>query len=270
MFLVTVQGVLNYNNEPIGPAGVVYGGQIETGDELYIIGPKDKLIKAKVEEILKPKVDEEGKQLNPPQFDSFNAANPGELAIFRIEKEAAAKVGAGDVLSNAKPTDLNNMAAGIVNPRLKGLLLERNTNRIQNIFGLVAEEIAMSAKFLVVATFDKQIENNGLGYAKLEEDTKISLTALRDPEGRFFIPAFTDPSEVAKWEGRPADSTVVYTFDKIAEMMNDENAPTGIVINPFTDNLLLDKELILKFMEKRKEDLKERKLDEIIAKNRTE
>ena len=270
MFLVTVQGVLNFKNEPIGPAGVVYGNKIEIGDEMYIIGSKDKLLKAKVEEILKPKMDNEGKQINPPQFESFNVANPGELAVFRIEKELAAKVVACDVLSDVLPTDVNNIAAGIANPRLKGLLNERNTNRIQNIFGALAEEIAMSAKLLVVATFDKKIENNGKGFAKLDDETKINLTALCDAEGRHFIPAFTDPAEVATWEGRPADSTVVYTFDKIAEIMKDKTGPAGIVINPFTDNLMLDREMVLKFMEKRKEELKERRLDEIIAQNKTE
>lgn len=267
MFTVAVQGILNYKEQPIGPAGMLYGEKAKAGDDIYVIAPKGICHKTKIYEILKPKRKEGEATVN--EFDKVTEAEPGELVVFKIDEEVAKKTSQGMVVSNVEPTKLDNIKGFITNPRLKGLLRERDTNRIPNIFGYIAEEVAMQAPFLAVAQFSIPPEMmDEYGKAKITKDTIINVATLTDGEGNQYIPVFTEPNEVILWKERPADSTVVYSFDKLAEIADNKTGPQGFVINPFTDNLLFGKELIEKMKEKRKEDLKERKLDEIIAKNR--
>ncbi len=71
----------------------------------------------------------------------------------------------------------------------------------------------------------------------------MSFPMLTTQDGRQFYPVFIDWEEFGKWEAMKYQKpqTMIMNFDDYAAMVIDKGRGSGIVINPFSDNLLLDR-----------------------------
>lgn len=89
----------------------------------------------------------------------------------------------------------------------------------------------------------------------LNDGDKISLIKITDIDGNDYIPAFTD------WENFYLNSNtvnkaqaIVFNIYDYFKLLNSDSDITGIVINPYSHNLVLSREN-LKFLEKSQENI---------------
>lgn len=146
------------------------------------------------------------------------------------------------------------------NPRLKELFARRRTagsrEEMARIMEEVAEEIVMNAHFLSVVQFSVEPEGQEDGTAVLRKDTQMSVPMLSARDGKHFYPAFIDWEELGRWEGlkdflggeRPR--TLILSFDDYAAMVAQGDAD-GVAIDPFSDNLVLERETLARWKERK-------------------
>lgn len=81
------------------------------------------------------------------------------------------------------------------------------------------------------------------------EETRVQFMLLSTPDGRNFLPAFTDLEQLRP--GFPDDDqkTLVLTFADYARMILQDNAAEGLVVNAFGASLTLERPLV-EFLDK--------------------
>ncbi|MDE6031062.1 MAG: SseB family protein, partial [Oscillospiraceae bacterium] len=143
-------------------------------------------------------------------------------------------------------TEVNPAEEKPENPKLKELFAKRKQcgdEQIASIMNEIAEEIVMNARFLSLVRTEKGDGNK----------VRISFALLNDGKGRNFYPLFTDTEELMKWQLAQQESprTMVLAFDNYAQMIVDKNAADGMVINPFGDNLVIEKETVSRWWDRK-------------------
>lgn len=143
-------------------------------------------------------------------------------------------------------TETNAAEANVENPKLKELFAERKqcgSEELAAVMNRIAEEIVMNARFLSLVRTEKADGGK----------TRISFALLNDANGRRFYPLFTDTEELMKWQLAQAETphTMALAFDNYAQMIVDKNAADGIVVNPFGDNLMIEKEMVSRWWERK-------------------
>lgn len=152
----------------------------------------------------------------------------------------------------------------VENPKLTELLKQlaerreaRDEQGFRNVMNQVAEEICMNAHFLALVRFSEQPRNNGDGTATFEKNTTIGFVMLNDGEGAAWHPAFTDWNELYKWQsavsGEQPPQTLLLGFDDFAGMIEKNTGVKGLVINPFSDNLMFSRETLAGWVETKKQ-----------------
>lgn len=166
------------------------------------------------------------------------AQGDGRIGIL-IKEMPESAFSKGDIVTNIKPniTDINS---SIENPRLKGLIAGRGHTKLSNVEELIENEIADKTKFLVLIT-EEQKSAKGSGPEDNETERTLSFPFLTTSSGEKFQPLFTDWVELGKWGiGNPAElKTMVMDICEAKELFESNDALTGIVVNPFTDNYFL-------------------------------
>jgi len=82
------------------------------------------------------------------------------------------------------------------------------------------------------------------GSVVLYSDSTISLISISDSSGAQYLMAFTDRDELAKWNQGSHHQTIIYTFDDYKAVLSSGETPfRGVVLNPFSDNIVLGKEI---------------------------
>lgn len=135
----------------------------------------------------------------------------------------------------------------VENPKLKALFrqledcqAEEEHRRLMN---QLLEETVLNACFLSVIQLSEEPEDQGDGKAVFKRGTTMGFPMLTTQDGRQFYPVFTDWMELGKWEavrGTPP-KTLVLRFDDYAAMVLKDGGADGIVIDPFSHNLTLDR-----------------------------
>lgn len=108
------------------------------------------------------------------------------------------------------------------------------------------------ARFLAPVLLDPP-PNDGLsgGKVTLKEDTRVSFILLSLSEGDCFFPAFTSWEELRKWRREPGVRALITTFeDYLSMILPKTDGASGFVIDPFGENLLLRRELMLRLRDK--------------------
>lgn len=146
------------------------------------------------------------------------------------------------------------------NPRLKELFARRRTagsrEEMARIMEELAEEIVMNGRFLSVVQFSREPEKREDGTAVFLEDTQMSVPMLSAGDGKHFYPAFIDWEELGRWRGLEDFSkgeppqTLILGFDDYAAMV-DRGDSDGVAINPFSDNLVLERETLARWRERK-------------------
>lgn len=77
----------------------------------------------------------------------------------------------------------------------------------------------------------------------LGEETNISLLSIDNGKGEHFLMAFTDWDELKKWKQN--QKTLILLYDDYQEIiLRKESMYQGIVINPFGENIVLDRKIL--------------------------
>lgn len=102
------------------------------------------------------------------------------------------------------------------------------------------------ARFLCPAIFDPDPEINPEGAAVMEEGAKIMLSSLANPKKEMYLVAFTDAKEAREHKQSENQHTIACTYFDFCTMVLQENSPyAGFVINPFSENIVVSKEIML-------------------------
>ncbi|MEA4891930.1 MAG: enhanced serine sensitivity protein SseB C-terminal domain-containing protein [Peptococcaceae bacterium] len=134
------------------------------------------------------------------------------------------------------------------NPQLVAAMKEMKetgTPEAENAFAACLRE----ARFLAPVIFDPPLPKTGSpdGKVTLKEDTRISYLLLSLAEGDSFFPAFTSWGEFYKWGRQPKGQTLVTSFDDYCAMILPKTeGASGFVIDPFGENILLRREMMLR------------------------
>lgn len=138
----------------------------------------------------------------------------------------------------------------IINPMLCGTIeLMRNDDTAEHRKMFLDEVV--KARFLCPAVINPPLKPDENGMARLTPESKVQFPMLSTPEGKQLFMAYTDMDELKKWKSEVENQpTLVLTFDDYAGMMlhqNQEGNPNpavGVVINPYSSNIILNRELI--------------------------
>lgn len=139
----------------------------------------------------------------------------------------------------------------VENPKLTNILQnlretdKNNSNLINEYMNEIAKEFALNAKCLAIIEIDEDsLEENAENQVIAKEDSKISFIHYETEDNQIFFPVFTDWNELRKGEDFKNNfvNTAVLTFDDYYSLVKNYNA--GVVINPFSDNLIFSYENI--------------------------
>ena len=152
-----------------------------------------------------------------------------------------------------------NINTPIENPKLSNILLhlretdKNNSDLINEYINEIAKEFALNAKCLSIIEIDEDsLEENSENQVIAKEDSKISFIHYETDDNRIFFPIFTGWSELRKGEEfkNKFVNTAVLTFDDYYSLVKNYNA--GVVINPFSDNLIFSYEDICYMKQKKR------------------
>lgn len=131
----------------------------------------------------------------------------------------------------------------ITNPNLVNVIKEiKQGNKEEELFW---DEI-FKAKFLCPINMQigkiKQKENHKI---VLGEDTSITLLSIDNEQREHFLMAFTDWDELKKWKKNCDQQTLVLTYeDYQGIIIKNHSTYQGMVINPFGENIVLDRQML--------------------------
>ena len=140
-----------------------------------------------------------------------------------------------------KKVDVNKP---LENFRLNVLLKETKENQTETGMNMLFEEIVMNAHFLSVIFLSELPKPNEDGTATFQKNTTMQMPMLSSAGGKHFYPVFTDHAELAKWQKMEKPNTLILTFDDYAAFLEKNEQAEGIVINPFSDNFVLNRKLM--------------------------
>lgn len=157
------------------------------------------------------------------------------------EEEREAAVHTDSTGEGYKKVDVNKP---LENFRLNVLLKEAKENQTQTAMNMLFEEIVMNAHFLTVIFLSEQPKPDESGTAVFQKNTTMQMPMISNTGGKHFYPVFTDHNELAKWKQMEKPNTLILTFDDYTAMLEKHEAAEGIVINPFSDNFVLNRKLM--------------------------
>lgn len=141
-----------------------------------------------------------------------------------------------------------NKIVKISNPMLIGAMeLVKKNNTPENCKVFIDE--MLHAKFLspVIITPTPALDENGK--AKLSPESKISVPMLTAGEGKRFFMVFTDLGEMKKINTEGYMSVLPFTFKDYAAMIAQaDETCQGLIINPYSNGLVVNKEMIASIM----------------------
>lgn len=107
---------------------------------------------------------------------------------------------------------------------------EENTKMLNDII----TELVMNSVFICSAKIKK------------EKDGSMQLTfqMIKNNEGVNYFPLFTSSEDLELWKDAKGSQTVQIGFDYFAQLLEVYKNASGIVINPFSDNLRVEKNLV--------------------------
>lgn len=132
----------------------------------------------------------------------------------------------------------------VENPKLKDLLRKYKELPSNDILNEILRDVAMNAQLLSVVVFSKEPEQNKNGTATIKEGTNMQFPMFATQDKLPIYPAFTDWIELGKWQDLKSPQTLILSFDDYAAMVFHDEKIQGIVVNPFNDNLVINRPMI--------------------------
>lgn len=145
-----------------------------------------------------------------------------------------------------KPPKIDNAA---LKKAAVALREENNPQNFNAVINLMMRGVFLApAKIEIGENAPKPDEN---GRIQLPKDTKVTFALLKSGDGKSFFTAFTDAEELDKWQNKPAGQVMLLRFDDYARMLNGNDHVAGFVLNPFTDNLRFNSDMVASLLKQR-------------------
>lgn len=125
------------------------------------------------------------------------------------------------------------------NFRLKILLKELKENKTDEVLNMVLDEVVMRTKFVSPMQLSKKPELKEDGTAVFTEDTLMRMPMVTSEEGKSYYVMFTGKDEYSQWENMKGLDTILLAFDDFVALMEKNQEAAGVVLNPFSDNLII-------------------------------
>lgn len=107
----------------------------------------------------------------------------------------------------------------------------------------------MNSKLMAPAIVTPAPEADGEGVLKVAPGSKIQFPMLNAPDGKSFFMAFTDKMEFKKWKDEEGVPFFAMNVDEYAGMvLRKDSQAAGFVINPFSDNIMVPREMLASLM----------------------
>ena len=139
---------------------------------------------------------------------------------------------------------MHDINTPVTNPELVGAIeaIQKNANADTQDSYIKALK---NARFLSPVTIEPHPElGNVGGKTTLETDTKISFVGLTDVNGDSFLPVYTDWPALRQWRDNPDEQTLITSYDDISYMVLKDETTAGFVINPYSHNIPVRRDLI--------------------------
>lgn len=142
-------------------------------------------------------------------------------------------------------------------PTMRDLLAKRKSTdpsdkqAINEVMGNLIYEIVMQARFLASVTFSRELAYDIDGTRILAPESDITFTMLNNTNGEHYFPVFSENAEMDKWENAKIEHTIHVNFDNLAVMIENNKNCGGFVINPFSDNMTVSRDIVSKWFEKK-------------------
>lgn len=150
-----------------------------------------------------------------------------------------------------KPPKIDNAA---LKRAAAALREENNPQNFNAVINLMMRGVFLApAKIEIGENAPKPDEN---GRIQLPKDTKVTFALLKSGDGKSFFTAFTDAEELDKWQNKPAGQVMLLRFDDYARMLNGNDHVAGFVLNPFTDNLRFNSDMVASLLKQRNAQIK--------------
>lgn len=105
----------------------------------------------------------------------------------------------------------------------------------------IIAELVMNTTFIAPVQLG---ENSG-------DAQSVTFRLIQSPQGVRYFPIFTSSEDLETWDELGNTDTVHMTFDGYAELIRNNDAMGGIAVNPFSDNLMVDRRLVLQWYERK-------------------
>lgn len=104
-----------------------------------------------------------------------------------------------------------------------------------------------------VSNMEEPVEKDG-DKARLKEGAVLNPALLNSKDGKVFLPIFTSDKEMT--QKSPSGIVLKLPFEQCVGIVYDEKNPVkAVVINPFTDNMIIGEELLRQvFIPKKKDE----------------
>lgn len=101
----------------------------------------------------------------------------------------------------------------------------------------------VNAHFIAPVIFDPQPQEDEKGNLIFDQQAKITFPAVANKDGEKYFPAFTDWKEAQKWELKDGERLIGTAFVDYEGLVLEGQA-AGFVINPFGENIRIEKKVI--------------------------
>lgn len=145
------------------------------------------------------------------------------------------------------------------NKKLKDLLADRmklgtNGNKDKEKLNAALEKIVVevveNAKFLVPVELAVEPVKDKDGGLCVPTSANVTFVIFSLDEKQRFIPIFSDTETYNKWEDKAANvHAMTMDFPSLANLLEKSALDEGLVLNPFTDNMMIKHDMALKWFE---------------------
>lgn len=119
-----------------------------------------------------------------------------------------------------------------------------------DIMGEIADELIMRAKLLVPVSLSKEPESRENGELFVSGNTDVTFMMLTSHD-QHFLPVFTDTDDLKKWKMDKVPYAVTMGFDNAASMLESIGKCDGVAVNPFSDDMVIGRQLVLHWYEQK-------------------
>lgn len=187
-------------------------------------------------------------------FDKFKKNSDDETPKTPAtgDDQKQAKADADTNAQDFEQPDFNPAVMQLTNDDLLISWRQHQNEQTDETLSAFLDELIERAKLILVVFGAKDLPTDNAGYPQIPEGTELQFPLLQTQDDNSFQPVFTDWQAVNElfdqWNESGNHDAVMNSqvipvdFATLAAMIADNQDVTGAVINPFSDNISLDRD----------------------------